>query len=140
MIEGTMQHSVTSIATNNKAIRVLVMDDSEAMRYSLHQCIAAFTDLEWVGEASALAEALAKCEQLQPRVVLIDVSLSHVDVADTTRQLRQHFPLLRIIATVGFEDQSIIQPILEAGAELCLPKHASVLKIAESIRQIGAYE
>lgn len=124
-------------AAGRMATRVLVLDDSEAMLYSLHECIAAFPDLEWVGEAINIGEAFEKCALLRPDVLLIDVSLSHVDLPWITRQVRDAFPRIRVVATVGFEDRSVIEPILEAGAALCLPKGLNVLQFAEAIRTIG---
>ena len=102
-----------------KTIRVFVIDDSESIRHSLRQFLSVFADLEWVGESSDGQDTLAQCELLQPDVILIDVALPHIDVAQTTRQIRERFPLTQVIGITSFEEPAFIAEILKAGAMLC---------------------
>ncbi|HVO43478.1 MAG TPA: response regulator transcription factor [Aggregatilineales bacterium] len=115
-------------------IRVFVIDDSESMRLSLKQMLSVFADFLWVGESRDGQDVLEQCEALHPDVVLMDVGLPHVDVANLTRLIREHFPLTQVIGITGFEEQSLINQMLKAGAVVCLPKHASVTLIADAIR------
>jgi len=118
-----------------KTIRVLVIDDSESMRLSLHRFLSVFEDLEWVGESTNGLDAIEECGRLCPDVVLIDVVLPHVDVAHMTRSIRTRFPQLQVIGTVGFEERTITEPILKAGAVQCVSKNASVFLIADAVRR-----
>ena len=121
---------------DEQPIKVLVVDDSESMRISLHALLGVFADLRWIGESSDGHDILEQCERLQPHVVLIDVALPHIDVPHTIRVIRERFPLLQVIGITGFEDKRSIDKILEAGAVLCLPKNANVLLIANAVRQV----
>jgi len=118
-----------------KTIKVLIIDDSESMRLSLHRFLNVFGDLEWVGESSNGSDALVECARLSPDVVLIDVALPHVDVAQITRSIRDHFPETQVIGTVGFEEQAVIEAMLHAGAIACVSKNASVYLIADAVRK-----
>jgi DNA-binding NarL/FixJ family response regulator len=119
-----------------KNIRVLVIDDSESIQFSLHQVLIAFPDLEWVGESRRGEDALELCEQLHPDVVLLDVGLPHVDVAQITHLIRERFPLTQVIGIAGFEEQTIIKQVLGAGAIRCVSKDADITRIADAVRQV----
>ena len=121
--------------TAEKTIKVLIIDDSESIRLSLHRFLNVFRDLEWVGESSNGADALMECARLGPDVVLIDVALPHVDVAQITRSIRYHFPATQVIGTVGFEEQALIESILEAGAFQCVSKMQNIYLIVDAVRQ-----
>jgi len=120
--------------TTEKTIGVLVVDDAESIRLSFHQLVDAFPDLLWLGESSDGRSVLVDCERLCPDGVLIDVALPHVSVAEITHQIGSRFPQIRVIGLVGFEDNSVTQPILQAGAVSCISKSADVLLIAETVR------
>lgn len=117
------------------AIRVLVIDDLESVRVSLHQCVDAFTDLEWVGEASEALEGLELCERLRPHVVLLDASLPHVDIARLTSLIRRCFPETQVIGTTGFEEPAYRDRMLNAGAALFISKQGAILHLAEIVRR-----
>ena len=118
-----------------QAIRVLVVDDSESVRTSLHQVLGVFPDLQWVGESRDGGDVLEQCERLQPDVVLLDVTLPHVDVAETIHLIRGRYLHTQVIGITSFEEQTLIDHILRAGAALCLPKNANIRLIAEGVRR-----
>jgi DNA-binding NarL/FixJ family response regulator len=123
--------------TAEKKIRVLVIDDSESMRLSLYQVLSVFVDFQWVGESHDGQDALEQCAQLHPDVVLIDVGLLHIDVARVTHQIRERFPLTQVIGITGFEEQALINRVLQAGAALCLSKESNIVLIAEAVRRVA---
>ena len=118
-----------------KPIRVFITDDSESMRLSLYRLLNVFGDLEWVGESSNGLDLIEECHHLCPDVVLIDVALPHVDVAQITRSIRGCFPQTQVIGMVGFEDKAFAESILRAGAIQCVSKNASIYLIADALRQ-----
>ena len=118
-----------------KLIRVLIIDDSESMRLSLHRFLNAFNDMEWVGESSNGLGIITEIERLRPDVVLVDIVIPHVDISELTRTIRTRFPNIQVIGTAGFEDQSIIDKVIQAGAFLCVSKNASIFLWADAVRQ-----
>ncbi|MEP7290049.1 MAG: response regulator transcription factor [Chloroflexota bacterium] len=119
-----------------KTIRVLVIDDSEAMQLGLSQVLTAFPDFEWVGESRDGQDTLQQCERLHPDVVLLDVGLRHIDVVQMIHLIRERFPHIQVIAITSFEAQSEIDTILNAGAVTSLPKNANVPQIVDTLRQV----
>jgi len=118
-----------------KTIKVLVIDDSETMRHSLHRFLNAFGNLQWVGESSNGLDTIGECERLCPDVILIDVAIPHIDVAQLTQSIRSRFPHTQVIGTAGFEDQAIIEKVLQAGAFVCVSKNANIFLIADAVRR-----
>src|SRR5437660_1445386 len=69
-------------------IRVLVVDDHAVVRSGLATFLMAYSDLQLAGEASNGVEAVRQCVQLQPDVVLMDLSMPEMDGVDATRLIR----------------------------------------------------
>ena len=68
-----------------KMIRVLLVDDHAVVRSGLAGFLMAFEDLELVGEASSGEEAIRKCRDIQPDVILMDEPCSALDPIATSK-------------------------------------------------------
>lgn len=117
-----------------KRIRILIVDDHEVVRRGLSLFLRPFDDFELVGDAASGEEALECCARLQPDVVLMDVIMPGIDGAETTRQLRQRFPQVQVIALTTFKDEELVRQMLQAGAVGYLLKDTSVDDLAAAIR------
>ena len=73
-------------------VRVMVVDDSAFMRFSISQHLNENPDLQVVGTASDGQEALKLIPQLQPDVITLDVEMPHMDGLTTLRQIMKTFP------------------------------------------------
>ncbi len=96
--------------------------------------LQAFDDLILVGEAASGPEALAKCEQTLPNVILMDMLMPGMDGVATTRVVLDRHPDVKIIILTSFSEEEMVQDALEAGATGYLLKNASIDKLAEAIR------
>ena len=72
-----------------KKIRVVVADDHTIVRKGLCAILEGETEIEVVGEAEDGREAIKKVEQLQPDVVLLDITMPILNGLEATRQLRK---------------------------------------------------
>lgn len=116
------------------AIRVLIVDDHAMVRSGLAAFLFASDELECVGEASSGAEAITKCAQLHPDVVLMDVIMPEMNGADATRAIRQQFPHIQVIALTSFHEEEWMRKALQAGAVAFLFKNVSADELVEAIR------
>jgi two-component system, chemotaxis family, protein-glutamate methylesterase/glutaminase len=73
-------------------VRVMVVDDSAFMRFSISQHLNENPDIQVVGSASDGKEALRLIPQLQPDVITLDVEMPHMDGLTTLRQIMKSFP------------------------------------------------
>ena len=77
--------------------RVLLVDDECLVRKVLRQVLAAYPDMEIVGEASAGDEAISGVERLQPDIVVMDIRMPRMDGIAATREIRLKYPHVKII-------------------------------------------
>ena len=77
---------------SNQPVRVLVVDDSAFLRYTISQYLNQIEGIVVVGTASDGVEALVVIPELQPDVVTLDVEMPNLDGISTLRQIMLRFP------------------------------------------------
>lgn len=115
-------------------IKVLVVDDHAVVRGGLEQLLATADDIELVGTASDGAEAVVKAAELQPDVILMDLSMPVLDGVAATRLIVDQHPDVHVIALTSFSDNRRILDALRAGATGYLLKHAGPDELLGAIR------
>ena len=119
-------------------IRLAVVDDHVIVRNGLQQLLATTDDIELVGMAANGLEALALVAELEPDVVLMDLSMPEMDGVEATKRIVAEHPGVRVLVLTSFSDQSRIMDALRAGAEGYLLKHSEPDDIAAAIRAVHA--
>lgn len=115
-------------------IRVVVADDHRVVRVGLEQLLATFEDIEAVGFAAGGEEAVALCLELEPDVLLLDLSMPDLDGIEVTGRLRESVPGTRVVVFTSFSDRERIVQALDAGAIGYLLKDAEPEEILAAIR------
>lgn len=124
--------------TENKPIRVMIVDDHAVVRSGLGAFLMAFDDLELVAEASSGEQAVALCTQLHPDVILMDLVMPGMDGAAATHAIRNKCPGVQVIALTSFKEQELVHGALQAGAIGYLLKNVSTEELASAIRAAHA--
>lgn len=122
----------------NKPIRVLLVDDHAVVRSGLAAFMMIFDDLEFVGEAGDGREAIQKCEELKPDVVLMDLIMPEMDGASATQVIRSRWPDTQVVVLTSFKEDDLVQGALRAGAIGYLLKNASAEDLVGAIRSATA--
>jgi len=122
----------------NQPIRVLVVDDHAVVRSGLSAFLTAFDNLELVGEAENGEDAIQKCARVHPDVILMDLMMPVMDGVTATRNIRERYPQVQVIALTSFKDDESVKDALKSGAISYLLKNASANDLAEAIQ--AAYE
>jgi DNA-binding NarL/FixJ family response regulator len=117
-------------------IRVLITDDHAIVRAGLAQLLRTTDDLVLAGEASDGTTAIAMAGELQPDVVLMDLSMPGTDGVQATARIVAQNPDVHVLVLTSFSDQARILDALEAGAEGYLLKHSEPEKILAGIRDV----
>ncbi|MGD1996149.1 MAG: response regulator transcription factor [Anaerolineae bacterium] len=115
-------------------MRLLLVDDHEIVRAGLRSLLGGHAELEVVGEAAGGEEAVALATELQPDVVLMDVSMPKMDGAEATRQIKKRTPDVNILALTIHEEEAYFFEMLNAGACGYIPKRASPQILLTAIR------
>jgi PAS domain S-box-containing protein len=126
--------SAGAAAGVGRRIRVLLADDHPVMREGLVRLLREQPDIEVVGEAGDGEVAVRLARQLQPDVLVVDVSMPRVDGLEAIRQLRAEQPALRIIALSMHEDVETEWAMREAGAVEYLVKSGRPERLVAAIR------
>ncbi len=120
--------------TEQRPLRVMIVDDHSMMRTGLRYTLQSFDDLELVAEASSGAQALALCAEVAPDVILMDMVMPGMDGAETTRLICQRHPQVQVIALTSFQEKDLVERALQAGAIGYLLKNVAADELAQAIR------
>lgn len=120
--------------SEREGIRVLIVDDHAVVRKGLKAFIKSYPDLNCVGEASDGEEALAECRKTHPDVVLMDLLMPKMDGETAIKLIKTESPEIQIIALTSFNEQSLIQKVLQSGAIGYLLKNVTGEELAQAIR------
>lgn len=93
-----------------------------------------------IGEARDGDEAIRLAEELQPEVILMDVTMPEVDGVEATRQIRNNHPDIRIVMLTMHADQEVLAAAIRAGASGYLVKDCSTEEIASAVRMAASGE
>jgi DNA-binding NarL/FixJ family response regulator len=119
-------------------IRVLLVDDHEGMRDALRTFINSEPDLAVVAEAATGQSALDVFRSATPDVVLMDGSMPGMNGIETTHQLRQLQPAVRIIGLTLYESSTYLEDMIAAGAKGYVSKTGAPTNVADAIRAVAA--
>jgi NarL family two-component system response regulator LiaR len=122
----------------HRPIRVMVVDDHMVVRNGIRFSLNAFDDIELVAEADDGATALRLCDEVTPDVVLMDLVMPGMDGVTATRAITDRFPETQVIALTSFQEGSLVQEALQAGAIGYLLKDVVIDQLAEAIRSAHA--
>jgi DNA-binding NarL/FixJ family response regulator len=79
-------------------------------------------DIEIIGKATNGHEAIRRCFELAPDLVLMDLAMPGMDGVAATRHICQHFPAVRVLILTSGTDYNGIHAALQAGARGYLKK------------------
>jgi DNA-binding NarL/FixJ family response regulator len=119
-------------------LRVYLADDHAVVRSGLKALINAQPDMEVSGEAGDGRTACDQVQELQPDVVVMDVSMPKLNGAQATVQLKQACPKVKVLALTVHEDKGYLRLLLEAGASGYVLKRAAAEDLIHAIRTVAA--
>src|SRR3954467_3205169 len=117
-------------------IRVLLCDDVQAFRALIRYSLEEEDGIEVVGEAADGNEGVRQAADLQPDVVLLDLSMPECDGLEAIPAMRQRAPRSRIVALSGFTADRMSGPVIASGARAYLEKGVELSEIAATIRMV----
>jgi len=117
-------------------IRVLVADDHTMVRQGLVGILKASEDIEVVGEAADGAEAVDKATNLKPDVVVLDVSMPHLNGLEAARRIREALTGTRVLVLTMHDDEEYVLKMVRAGASGYLLKDSAASELLAGIRAL----
>lgn len=119
-------------------VKVFLVDDHEVVRRGLVDLLGADPELDVVGEAGSVAEAMARVPAARPDVAVLDVRLPDGNGIELCRDLLSRMPDLRcLILTSYTSDEAMLDAIL-AGASGYVVKDIKGMELERAVKDVGA--
>lgn len=97
-------------------MRVLVVDDHQAFRHALSSALEMVDDIEVAGQAGGGLAACQEAEQLDPDVIIMDLSMPDLSGIDAMKRIHERRPDLPVVILTAHADDGTEREALEAGA------------------------
>ncbi len=120
------------------AIRVLIADDHSVVAEGLRHLIEAERDIEVVACVGDGRAAVQQARELQPDVVIMDLSMPELNGADATRAILERDPRCRVIVLSMYAQREYVRRALKAGAAGYVVKRSAAKEVVEAIRAVHA--
>lgn len=119
-------------------IRVFLVDDHEIVRRGLVELLDSVSDVEVVGEAASVAQALARIPAVSPDVAVLDVRLPDGNGIELCRELLSRVDGLRCLMLTSLTDDEAMMDAILAGASGYVIKDITGMELAQAIAEVGA--
>ena len=120
-----------------RAISVVVCDDVPELRRLLREVLEEGGEMKVVGEAADGRESVEVIEQLQPDVVILDLSMPHLDGLEAIPLIHQVAPTSEICIFSGFEEGKVAEVALRLKASRYVRKGAPLEELRTAVKDLA---
>lgn len=118
-------------------IRIIIAEDHQSLIDGIRLSLASQPDLEVVAEAHDGNMLIELVERHLPDVVITDIRMPICDGITATRQIKQQFPEVKVVAFSMFDQEQAVQQMREAGASGYIMKNSSLAVLLDAVRTVA---
>ncbi len=118
--------------------RILLAEDHAILREGIRALLCAVPGLEIVGEAEDGRQAVLLAKELQPDLMIVDLSMPLLNGTEAIRQIKRRHPQIRAIVMTVHKSDEYVRATLDAGADGYLLKDDSHQELLAAIRSVSA--
>jgi DNA-binding NarL/FixJ family response regulator len=118
------------------SIKILIADDHKIVRDGLRALLENELNMTVLGEAENGRTAVELAKELQPDVVIMDISMPDLNGIEATRQIRESVPRAKVIALSMHTDRRFVAEVLKMGASGYLLKDCAFEELASAIHAV----
>lgn len=115
-------------------IRVVVVEDHHLIRQGICKLLGEQNDIHVVGEADNGLSAIRVIKDLQPDVLVLDISMPHMDGIDVLKKIQDFVPKPKVVILSIHADLALVQQALELGALGYILKQSVSEELIDAIR------
>ena len=120
----------------NRQLRILIVDDDAVVRKGLEAVLQLEDDMKVVGFASNGLEALELAVRLSPDVILMDLSMPHLDGFEAIQLIREKQVDASVIALDVQPDTTCKRRAIKAGASAIIDKSSPDVNVIHVIKSL----
>lgn len=117
-------------------VRILIVDDHELVRRGLRSILVTRPEWEICGEAADGNNAIEKARDLKPDIVLLDITMPHMNGLDAARIIRRDVPRAKVIILSQYDESEMRSRALEAGAQGYISKSDAARQLLIAIESL----
>ncbi|HHX38871.1 MAG TPA: response regulator transcription factor [Armatimonadetes bacterium] len=117
-------------------IRLLLADDHAVLRSGLRLLLSEQPDMEVVGEAADGEEAIEKTRELNPDILLLDITMPGIGGLDALDRIKKECPQVRIVVLTMHDDESYMERVMASGGSGYVLKKAADTELISAIRAV----
>lgn len=123
-----------------RKIRLLLVDDHALVRSGLRMLLQGQPDMVIEAEADTGTTGVLLAHELQPDVVVMDITMPDMNGIEATRAIKRTCPNTAVLALTMHEDRTYFFEMLNAGASGYVPKRAAPDELVTAIRTVHGGE
>jgi DNA-binding NarL/FixJ family response regulator len=118
--------------------RILLAEDHETVREGLKLIVNAQSDMEVIAEVGDGRAAILRAQELQPDVVVMDVSMPKMNGLEATEKLKQVCPQIKVLTLTRHTDDGYLRLLLRAGVSGYVLKQSAATELIHAVRAVAA--
>jgi signal transduction histidine kinase len=127
---------ITPVAPTT-VVRIFLLDDTRELRQRVRRALTEAADLTVVGEADDPVDGLPLIVDLQPDVVVCDLSMPRMDGLEAIPHIARSAPDAGIVVFSGFLGEALGETVLAVGADRYVEKSAPLDQLADAVREVA---
>ena len=125
------------MGTMARSIRVFLCDDVPELRALMRFALEEDAEMLVVGEAGDATTGVQRIQQLQPDVVLLDLSMPGLDGLEAIPLIHEVAPRAQIVVFSGFEEEKLAEAALKRKASRYVRKGAPLAELRQAVRAVA---
>jgi len=118
-------------------LRILLTEDHEVVRRGIRSLIEAHREWEVCAEAEDGVQAVQRTIELQPDVLIIDMSMPRLNGLQATCQILRQLPNQRILLLTMYESETLFRNALQVGVRGVVLKRDASLKLMRALEALA---
>lgn len=124
----------------SKVVRILIADDHSVVRAGLRALLERQGYLRVVAEASTGEEAIAKAQEFQPDVAVLDIRMPGVSGIEACRRIINTVPTCKVIMLTSYAEDELLMAAIQAGASGYVLKRIGDNELVQAVERVSRGE